>query len=67
MVIVVAGINAAIDGAAAAGKERAGEATVPKTLRRMLKKAMKDADTPDSWDRALYSIVKTKLYPDDED
>ncbi len=67
MAIVVAEINKAIDEATAAGKKRAVEATVPKALRQVIERAMKDSESDDSWDRTLYSLVKTKLYPDDED
>ena len=63
--MVVAKINAAIEEATETSQELASEATVPKTLRRMLMKKMKDS--PFSWDRALYSIVKSKLYPGDEE
>jgi hypothetical protein len=63
--MVVAEINAAIEEATQAAQNNATEATVPKTLRRMLKQKMMDSS--ESWDRALYSMVKSKLYPDGDD
>ena len=37
---------------------------MPKTLRRQLKKAMED--TPEAWDKALYDMVYSKLYPEND-
>lgn len=63
--MVIAEINTAIETATAGAIAHATEANEPKRLRQMLKAKMKDS--PVAWDKALYSIVKSKLYPDDED
>ena len=60
--MVVADINEAIRQTRDSAHDRANDATVPKTLRRMLKKQM--AESGKSWDRTLYAMVETKLYPD---
>lgn len=62
--MAVAAINKAIDEAREGAIDKAAAATVPKTLRRQLQKAMKDQ--PGAWDEVLYAMTKSKLYPDDE-
>jgi hypothetical protein len=63
--LVVAEINAAIIEATDDAIEHATEATVPKTLRRKLKAAMKGSS--DSWDKALYSLARKQALSRDED
>ena len=62
--LAVAEINTAIEEAHESAIENAKGAKVPKTLRRMLRKAMKDS--PDAWDKTLYDIAKSLLYRTDE-
>ena len=62
--MAVAEINHVIEEAHKPAIKKAKAATVPKTLRRMLKKQMKDSGEP--WDQVLYRLVETKLYPSDE-
>ena len=63
--LAIAEINHAIEQAHGSAIETATDATIPKTLRRQLRKAMKDS--AQSWDSALYELAKTKLYPSDDD
>ena len=62
--LAVAELNAAIEDAHESAIENAKGVKVPKTLRRMLRKAMKDS--PNAWDTALYDIAKSKLYRADQ-
>jgi len=57
--IIVAYLNRAIEEAKDAAVEHAESAKIPKTLRRKLRKAMKDQDQP--WDQVLYDLVREKL------
>ena len=54
--LVVDEINAAIIEATVEAIELATEATIPKTLRRMLKAAMKESGG--AWDKALYAMAR---------
>jgi Topoisomerase 6 subunit A/Spo11, Toprim domain len=58
----VAEINAAIEEASELASERAREATVPRTLRHMLKQEIKDSAV--AWDKALYFIAKKQALSD---
>jgi hypothetical protein len=62
--LAVAEINTAIEESHESAIENAEAAEVPKALRRMLRKAMKDS--PNAWDKALYDIAKSKLYRADQ-
>jgi hypothetical protein len=62
--LAVAEINTAIEEAHESAIENAEGAEVPKALRRMLRKAMKNS--PNAWDKALYDIAKTKVYRVDQ-
>jgi len=59
--MITARLNAAIDEALEEAKQEAKGATVPKSLKRQLRKAMKDSD--DAWDLMLYDMIETKVYP----
>ena len=63
--LAVAEINHAIEEASESAMENAIDATIPKTLRRQLKTEMKESE--ESWDKALYRLAKSKLYPVDDD
>ena len=60
----VAEVNAVIANASKSAIKNAKSAKVSKTLRQQLKKKMKD--TPEAWDKALYDMVFSKLYPDSD-
>jgi hypothetical protein len=57
--LVVAKVNRAVERVEERAVEKARAATVPRSLRRRLEKAMKD--NPQAWDQALYNLVKDKL------
>jgi len=57
--MAIAAINVAIENTTAAAIEKAQSATIPKTLRRQLTKAM--IGSPGAWDQALYALAKSKL------
>jgi hypothetical protein len=62
--LVIARLNAVLDDAVPDAIEAAQEARVPKSLRRLLRSAMKGS--PEPWDRILFHLVKSKLYRGDE-
>ena len=62
--LAIAEINAAMEQASEAAVENAKGAQLPKTLRRMLRRAMKNS--PNAWDQALYELAKSMLYPDSD-
>jgi hypothetical protein len=57
--LAIARINRAINEIRDEAVEEAKAATVPKSLRRQLKKAMKDS--PDAWDKVLYDLLAAKF------
>jgi hypothetical protein len=60
--LAIAAINRAIDGAREEAVEEARAAAVPASLRRQLKKAMKDS--PGAWDKVLYDLVAESCDPE---
>jgi hypothetical protein len=60
--LALAAINRAIDEVREEAVEEARAATVPASLRRQLKKGMKDS--PDAWDKVLYELVTRSACPD---
>ncbi len=62
--LAVAELNHAIAGIRETAIENAKAAIVPKTLRRQLKKMMNNS--PEAWDRSLYDMVVSKLYPNNK-
>jgi hypothetical protein len=62
--LVTARLNHAVEKILETATEKAEKVKIPANLRQRVRKAMKDA--PDSaWDRALYGLVYSKVYPDD--
>jgi len=62
--MAVAEINSVIVKTGKLAIKKAKSAKVPKTLRPQLMKAMKDS--PKAWDKALYDMVYSKLYPNNK-
>ena len=62
--MAVAEINNGIAKTSKLAIKKAKSAKVPKTLRQQLMKAMKDS--PKAWDKALYGMVFSKLYPNNK-
>jgi hypothetical protein len=61
--LALAEVNHAIEAAHESAIKNAKAATVPKTLRRMLKHQMEDST--EAWDKVLYELAQSKLYPSD--
>ena len=60
--VATAHINSAIEKARDEAIKEASKATMPKSLKRDLRKALQNS--PDAWDKVLYHVVKSRLYPD---
>lgn len=59
--LAIAEINEAMEQATAEAIENANAAAIPKTLRRQLKKLMKDSPDAGAWDKALYQLAQKHL------
>lgn len=59
--MVIARINHAFEKATESAIEQAEAVTVPKSLRRQLLEGL--TDRTEAWDKALYRLVKSQLYP----
>lgn len=61
--LAVAEINRAMRQAKAKAIKNAKKAVIPDSLREELEKAMRESESDDAWDVALYQLAESKLFP----